>query len=179
MNKNVLLSKVVSMTIAGQAKVANCLENRKGLCQGCTKPWRPRPWIKVRARILTETSCPISMGHWGAWGTKWSATRPRQVHKSSMRLGVRMMLQSNLLALKKWYASDAHWKTMLECKRTEYVRWTSNHKHSLWAILGLPKFGPEPQFEPQTPKLNLRFGPVLVLVLSSGAGSVHGSGLGS
>ena len=48
-----------------------------------------------------------------------------------------------------------------------------------FTYVGLPKFGPEPQFEPRTPEPNLRFGPVLVLVLSSGAGSVHGSSLGS
>lgn len=44
--------------------------------------------------------------------------------------------------------------------------------------LGMPKFGPEPRFEPRTPKPKqsypiLRFGPVLGLVLSSGAGSVR------
>ena len=33
------------------------------------------------------------------------------------------------------------------------------------AIVGLPKFSPEPWFEPEPPELNLRFSPVLVLVL--------------
>ena len=45
--------------------------------------------------------------------------------------------------------------------------------------LGLPKFGPEPQFEPRTPKPNLRLRIGQVQFSLLGAGLVHSSGLGT